>query len=127
MKKAIAIVCLNLAMVGVKAQEKELKIKDSTIIVDMINPVTSATPEGEDPAWDDVSKAVTAKYDAPSADRAVTKAKIYYYYGKNYPAFATAIVHFTVAYEDKENFKLMNKNGSSLVRLKSFHYQKNDC
>jgi len=90
---------------------------DSIIIADMINPrVQEAGEQGQDPDWEGLRASVALKYDGSYADRTVTKARIYYYFGKDWSLFSTAIVHYTEAYEDKEDLRLMNKNAKFILK-----------
>jgi hypothetical protein len=117
------IVCTALMAIGFttlhaqSANSPEVKKKDSIIMADIVNPaVNTARQANETPNWALLTASVTGKYDATYADRTITKARIYYYYGKDWPAFSTAIVHYTQAYEDKEDLKLMNKNAKMILQ-----------
>jgi hypothetical protein len=55
-------------------------------------------------------------FDATYSDRTITSAKIYYYYGKDWPLFSIVLVRYTDTYEDKENLKLMNKNEMMILQ-----------
>ena len=95
----------------------EVKKKDSIIMTDIVNPsVNKSRQQNETPDWAFLTTTVTGKYDATYADRTITKARIYYYYGQDWALFSTAIVHYTEAYEDKENLKLMNKNAKMILQ-----------
>src|ERR1700749_2995447 len=75
-----------------------VRAKDSLIKVQLIDPARKSASPG-DPDWDALTKAITTKYDAITADRTVCKAKIYYYYSKDKAVFCTNIIHYTDAYE----------------------------
>ncbi len=98
-----------------KAQtNKQLDSVDKIIIAQFITPAEQKAA-GQEPQWTAISQTIKASYSDVQADRAVTKAQIYYYYSKDWPKFSTAIVHYTNAYEDKEDFKLMNKNANFIL------------
>lgn len=120
MKKVILAVLLSTAIFNAKAQTKNLtehdpaiRAKDSTIKVDIIDPAKSG---GEAPDWAALTTTITEKYDAVFADRTITKAKIYFYYGKDWPQFTTGIVHYTELYEDPNDLKLLNKNAKMILQ-----------
>jgi len=88
---------------------------DSVIQADIIMPLVSRA--AETPDWQVLGQNISTKYGDSYVDRTVTKAKIYYYYGKDWPLFSKALVHFTEAYEDKENLKLMNENAKMVLQF----------
>lgn len=95
----------------------EIKRKDSVILADIINPsVIKAKQENQTPEWVLLGENITGKYNADYADRTITKAKIYYYYSKDWPLFCTALVHYTDRYEPKTDVKLMNKNAKMILQ-----------
>ena len=99
------------------AEEKQMDHKDSMVIAEMITPaVNDAGQTGQAPDWEGLRASVTVKYDDKIADRTVTKARIYFYYGKDWSMFCTAIVHYTEKYENKENLKLMDKNAKFIMK-----------
>jgi len=98
----------------VSAQSNEVRRNDSLILAGMIMPLVSNS--ATTPDWDALARDVKAKYGDSYVDRAVTKARIYYYYGKDWPVFSKALVHFTEVYEDKDNLKLMNKNAKMVLQ-----------
>ena len=120
----LTLLVMTVASTLVSAQSKqksadEMKYlrNDSIILADMINPQErDAQSNGQEPDWEGMRANILLKYDGVAADRAVTKARIYYYYSKDWALFATAIVHFTEAYEDKEDLNLMNKNAKFILR-----------
>jgi len=50
------------------------------------------------------------------ADQAVTKARIYAGFGKDWPVFTAALVHYTDAYEKKDDLALLNKNARYILQ-----------
>jgi len=92
-----------------------VRAKDSTIKVDIINPAEQEA--GEDAAdWAALVQTITQKYDAVTADRTITKAKIYYYYGKDWPAFCAGIVNYTDHYELANDYPLLDKNAAMILK-----------
>lgn len=59
---------------------------------------------------------ITQKYDAMTADRTVTTAKIYFYYYKDWPAFCSAIVNYTDHYELANDYQLLSKNAAMILK-----------
>lgn len=99
------------------AEELTAARNDSIIITDIINPTSNdALGKGQTPDWEAMRSQIALKYDGTYADRTITKARIYFYYGKDWPLFSTAIVHYTEAYEDKDDLRLMNKNAKYILR-----------
>ena len=90
-----------------------VRYNDSLILANIIKPLVSSAAA---PDWDALATDVKAKYGESYIDRTVTKTKIYYYYGKDWPVFSKALVHYTVAYEDKEDLRLMNKNAKMVLQ-----------
>jgi len=123
MKKIIITVLLGTAIYSCPAQttntavtehDPVVKAKDAQIKTDIIDPARKAASPGE-PDWEAIQKAVAAKYDAVTADRTVTKAKIYYYYAKDKATFCTNIVHYTNAYELANDYPLLNLNAGMIL------------
>jgi len=78
--------------------------------------VDSAVKAGLIPDWLWIGRCIEAKkYSAYYADKNVARAKIFYNWGKDWPAFATAIVYFTNKYEDKSKAELMSKNAKMVL------------
>jgi len=92
--------------------------KDSLIKVQIIDPFEQAAADNQEaPGWSELTKQLTAKYDAAFADRIVNKAQIYYDYGKDWPAFTAALVRYTEKYEDHNNLPLLNKNAAMVAQF----------
>ena len=99
------------------AEELKIARNDSIIIADILNPqVSDADGKGQIPDWEAMRAQVALKYDGTYADRTITKRKIYYYFGKDWPVFSTSIVHYTEAYENKDDLRLMNKNAKFILK-----------
>jgi hypothetical protein len=114
MLKTLAIAML-FAVATANGQDKHaLDSVDKMIINSIINPAEKAAG-GQEPNWTTIQQQVKASYSDVQTDRAITKAQIYYYWSKDWAKFSTALVHYTVAYEDKEDLKLMNKNAKMVM------------
>ncbi|WP_245869927.1 hypothetical protein [Pedobacter ginsengisoli] len=93
-----------------------LKQKDKAIADAIINLlVDAAKAEDKVPDWQAIAAAVTQKHDAVTADRTVTRAKLFYYYGKDWKVFASAIVNYTEKFEDKNNRPTMLTNANFVL------------
>lgn len=100
----------------VQAQDKKaLDSVDKVIIKTIIQLAERAAGEAG-PNWAAIEAQIWASYSEIQCDRAVTKARIYYYYGKDWAKFCSAIVHYTDAYEDKDDAALMNKNAGFILQ-----------
>lgn len=124
MKQIILTALLGAAIYSAKAQTTDIaitehnpaiKTKDSLINVQIIKPARQAAAPG-DPDWDAIQKTITAKYDGTTADRTITKAKIYFYYNKDWPKFCTGIVHYTDNWELANDYPLLNLNAGMLLQ-----------
>lgn len=121
MKSMIIGACLVLLASFTYAQNnatsQETKQKDSVVMKDIFEPlVTDAVNNDETPDWAALKSTLTAKYDAAFAERFVWKAKIYYYYDRDWPEFNAALVYYTNTYEDHTNAKLLNKNAKMILQ-----------
>lgn len=124
MKKLLLIGILAGTVYTVKAQttntaitehDAAVKAKDADIKTNIIGPAEQDA-NGEAPDWDALKKTITQKYDLTTADRTVTKAKIYYYYAKDWPAFCEGIVHYTDNFELANDYPLLNKNAGMILK-----------
>ncbi len=117
MKKKLSILLVILTSATLlSAQSPDaavVRYNDSLILAGMIIPLVNS---GTTPDWDALAANVKAKYGDSYVDRTVTKTKIYYYYGKDWPVFSKALVHYTETYEDKGNLRLMNKNAKMVLQ-----------
>jgi hypothetical protein len=115
MHKSLAIAIL-LAVTTANAQDKHsLDSVDDIIFRTIINPAEEAV-NGQEPAWTAIQQQIRAGYTDVQTDRALTKARIYYYFGKDWLKFSAAIVHYTEAFENKEDLPLMNKNAKMILQ-----------
>jgi hypothetical protein len=114
MLKTLAI-AFFIAATSAYAQDKHaLDSVDKVIINGIINPAEQAAG-AQEPNWIAIKQQMEASYSDVQSDRALTKAQIYYYYGKNWARFSTEIVHYTETYESKEDLPLMNKNAKMIL------------
>ena len=107
---------LLLATLSAGAQNKKtLDSIDEVIIKQVIEPAAQQGGDG-DPAWAMIGEKIKASYSENDAERAINKAQIYYYFGKDWPKFCSALVRYTEKYEDKNDAKLMNKNAQFILQ-----------
>lgn len=85
---------------------------DSTILEQVIYP---AIQQPQEPDWQVLRTTIVTRYNDSYADRNVTKAKIFYFYGKDWAQFSTALVKYTQNYEYKDDLVLMNKNAKMVL------------
>jgi hypothetical protein len=107
------VLLLIAAIAGAQTTNKALtthdpatKAKDSIAIHSIILPAEKVAGT-EAPDWAALTRAVTRQYDAVRADRTVTKAKIYFYYNKDWAEFCAGIVNYTDHYELADDYKLL--------------------
>jgi hypothetical protein len=124
MKKTLITLLLGAAIYRCQAQttntaitehDPTIKAKDEQIKAEIIDPARKAASPG-DPDWGTVTKTIIVKYDAVTADRTVTKAKIYYYYSRDKGIFCTNIVHFTNNWELANDYQLLNLNAGMILQ-----------
>lgn len=125
MKKLFIITLLAAASASIaKAQttnnaitehDPAVKAKDADIKTNIIDPAEQAA-DGQAPDWENLKQTITQKYDAATADRTITKAKIYFYYGKDWPTFCAGIVHYTDNWELANDFPLLDKNAQMILK-----------
>jgi hypothetical protein len=92
-----------------------VKAKDDAVKKDIVDPAVQAA-SGEAPDWTALTQTITQKYDATTADRTITKAKIYFYYNKDWPGFCANIVNYTNKYELANDYKLLNTNAGMILK-----------
>lgn len=112
----LSLSILLLSATFAQAQDKHtLDSVDKLIIAQFITPAEEKSPDQE-PAWGALRIRILASYSDTQADRAITKGQIYFYYGRDWAKFSTAIVHYTDAYENKDDARLMNKNADFILQ-----------
>jgi len=98
------------------APVQDIKALDDKIKAELVDPAVNKARESDaTPDWAAITKTITAKYDATAADRNVTRAKLFFYYSKDWKQFASAIVNFTEKYEDKSNLQTMLTNANFVL------------
>jgi hypothetical protein len=100
---------------AITEHDPAIRAKDSTVKVSIIDPAEQDA-NGEAPDWAALTQTITQKYDAATADRTITKAKIYFYYYKDWPTFCDGIIHYTDKYELANDYKLLNKNAGMILK-----------
>ena len=127
MKKLIIILFLAGATIGAQAQttndaitehDAAVKTKDANIKTNIIDPAVKDAG-GQAPDWTALTETITKKYDATTADRTITKGKIFFYYYKDWPTFCANIVHYTNSYELANDYKLLNGNAGMILKNSS--------
>jgi hypothetical protein len=89
---------------------------DKVILQEILLPaIHTASEQHQEPDWAVIRTTLAARYDPSYADRNVTKAKIYFFYGKDWAQFCTAIVQYTQSYEYRDSLSLMNKNAKMIL------------
>jgi hypothetical protein len=66
-------------------------------------------------SWPACRDSITKKYNATIADRVITRAQLYRDYGKDWPAFCSALIHYTDTYEDRKDLNLLDKNARMIL------------
>ena len=124
MKKLLIILLLVGPITRAKAQTTDtantehnsaVKAKDADVKRNVIDPAVKSAGRVA-PDWMAITKAITQKYDGVTADRTVTKAKIFFYYFKDWPAFWESIVHYTNNYELADDYPLLSKNAEMVLK-----------
>ena len=126
MKKRYLLLVFSIFAVGTaRAQTKDVHItehdpavatRDSLIKMQIIDSAVLAAGNAA-PDWAALTTTIRQRYDSMSADRTVTTAKIYYYYGKDWSRFTATIVHYTDNYEEATNYPLLNKNANFILKF----------
>jgi hypothetical protein len=114
MHKLLALGLMMLSLSTHAQDKRALDSVDKVIMKTIINPAEESAGS-EVPNWVAISQQVRTSFSDIQTDRAVTKAKIYYYYAKDWAQFSTAIVHYTDTYENKDDGVLMDKNAKMIL------------
>jgi hypothetical protein len=89
---------------------------DKTIRAQIIKPfIAAADQQNQAPDWKVLRTTIVAQYGDTYADRTITKAKIFYYYSKDWPQFSSALVQYTNNYEYRDSLSLMNMNAKMVL------------
>jgi len=124
--KKIIIITLMLALSAglVQAQttnnavtehDPSVKARDASVKTDIIDPAEQAI-NGDAPDWAALTQTITKKYDATTADRTITKAKIYFYFNKDWSVFCQGIINYTNKYELANDYKLLDFNANYILK-----------
>jgi len=100
----------------VTEHDPAVNTKDSLVKVQIIDPAEQLAA-GKAPDWSALTQTIVQKYDSVTADRTITKAKIYYYYGKDWPQFTAGIVHYTNNYELATDYNVLNANANWILKF----------
>lgn len=96
--------------------KQETRKQDSVLMKDVFEPlVVDAVNNDETPDWEVLKTKVSVGHDAAFTERFICKAKIFYFYSRDWPEFDAALVHYTDTYEDKNDARLMNKNAKMIL------------
>lgn len=89
---------------------------DEVIMQEILSPaLNTAREQNHEPDWKVLRTTITTRFDGTYADRNITKAKIYYFYGNDWPQFSTALVNYTQHYEWRDSLSLMDKNAKMIL------------
>jgi lysophospholipase L1-like esterase len=105
------ITLLSFLVLSSEAETGSKKI-DSVIFETIIQrALSTSTP----PDWAMLATTVSTRYSVDYVDRNITRGKIYYYFGRDWALFCAAIVHYTEAYENKNDASLMHENADFIL------------
>jgi hypothetical protein len=94
----------------------EVLHNDSIVMSQVIRPfLKSAAQSTGLPDWKMLRTSIATRFDDTYADRNVTRARIYYYYNRDWSQFCKAIVQYTQAYEYRDSLSLMNMNAKMIL------------
>ena len=89
---------------------------DKTIRAQIIKPfIAAADQQNQPPDWKVLRTTIVSQYSDAYADRTITKARLIYYYGKDWPQFSSALVQYTNSYEYRDSLSLMNLNAKMVL------------
>ncbi len=89
---------------------------DKVLILTDIMPVLKKLKPGNAPDWNALKANLSQKYDPLSGPRAVAKAKVIFYYGKDGEAYCKALIYYTNIYDDHSDMGLLNKNACDILK-----------
>ena len=94
----------------------EVLHNDSTVMAEVLRPFLKSAARSIDlPDWNALGTTISNRFGDTAAIRNVTKAKIYYYYNRDWAQFCKAIVQYTQAYECRDSLSLMNMNAKMIL------------
>jgi hypothetical protein len=89
---------------------------DKTIRAQLIKPFIAAVDQqNQPPDWKVLRTTIVTQYGDTYAYRTITKARLIYYYGKDWPQFSGAMVEYTEKYEYRDSLSLMNMNAKMVL------------
>jgi hypothetical protein len=89
---------------------------DETIKTEILRPaLKTAREQNQAPDWNVLHTTIQTRFDASYADRNTTKAQIFFYYGRDWARFSTALVQYTDKYEWRDSLSLMNLNAKMIL------------
>ena len=89
---------------------------DKLIMHEILSPaLKTARAQNQEPDWKVLRTTITTRFDASYADRNITKARIFYFYGHDWAQFSTALVNYTQQYEWRDSLSLMNMNAKMVL------------
>ena len=122
MKKLFSALAGCLLVVAVAHAQADHKLDDQTVANDkviskeIIHPaLQNARSQNQEPDWKVLRTSITTRFDAASADRNITKAQIFFFYGRDWARFSTALVQYTQNYEWRDSLSLMNTNAKMVL------------
>jgi len=114
------LVCL-LAVILAHAQadhklDSQTVANDKVIMHEILSPaLKSAREQNQTPDWSILRTTIATRFDGSYADRNITKAKIFFFYNRDWAQFSTALVQYTQQYEWRDSLDLMNKNAKMIL------------
>jgi hypothetical protein len=122
MKKTLMIILAGTLSFAAATAQSDHRLDDQTIQTDktiraqIIKPfIAAADQQGQQPDWKILRTSIVAQYGDGDADRTITKARLIYYYGKDWAQFSTNLVQYTQKYEYKDSLSLMNMNAKMIL------------
>jgi|SRR6185437_1279374 len=89
---------------------------DKVIMHEILSPaLKTARAQNQEPDWNVLRTTITTRFDASYADRNIAKSKIFFFYGRDWAQFSTALVNYTRQYEWRDSLSLMNMNAKMVL------------
>jgi hypothetical protein len=89
---------------------------DKTISHEIIQPaLQTARAQNQEPDWKVLRTTIATRFDTSYANRNITKARIFFFYGRDWAQFSTALVAYTNQYEWRDSLSLMNTNAKMVL------------
>lgn len=122
MKKIVSVLLgyfLAFSVVHAQADHKldsQTVANDKVIMHEIIGPaLKSARAQNQEPDWKMLRTTIATRFDASYADRNITKSRIFFFYGRDWAQFSTALVNYTQQYEWRDSLSLMNMNAKMIL------------